>query len=457
MEEINKRCKRVEEINKRIAQKKADYERYNFSKVQNDILKTFFDLAQEYNTLEDYYLISVAVLKEFMGVEARLYLVNEATHALEFVCDSTHGLQDAGGAAAPDHIILCDKMYAIEGAFVVPIRSKMMRSTPEPPKDKELLLGMLEVEAPHALTSQEQFFLCKFANRICFNLYNRRITIQNIKHLKFINNLVMDIEHNVIIPNMYFKHLFNRIRSKICDVEELEKKMKNMKNSIQMNGSSCEDILKKLSYLHQDLIDYHQEMLRHHSNCSLFLESLFRRDHFEKGHLVLHSKKCFVEKEIIFPQLEQFARRLESQGITIERPTDMSSEQIALRVDIGLLSQVYANYFSNAVKYTEVIIDHAGRPRKAIAYGRKVLPDYFGTGMSGFKFNFFTTGPHLDSEDAAAIYTEGFRGKNSVRQSGTGHGLTFVKQVVEMHGGEAGYEATEEGNNFFFILPVDEA
>lgn len=445
----------MEEINKRIAQKKADYERYNFSKVQNDILKTFFDLAQEYNTLEEFYQISVAVLQGFMGVEARLYLVNDANHELEFVCGSTHGLQ-APGVTSPEHIVLCDKMYAIDGAFVVPIISKMMQSAPDPSKEKELLQGMLEVEAPHALTSQEQFFLCKFANRIGFNLYNRRISIQNIKHLKFINNLVMDIEHNVIIPNMYFKHLFNRIRTKIHDVEDLEKKMRDMKNAIQMDRASCEDIIRKVSALHQDLIDYHQEMLRHHNNCSLFLESLFRRDHFEKGHLVLHSKKCFVEKEIILPQLEHFTRRLAAQGITIERPTDMSAEQIPLRVDIGLLSQVYANYFSNAVKYTEGIIDHAGRPRKALAYGRKALPDYFGVGMPGIKFNVFTTGPHLDGEDAAALYTEGFRGKNSIRLAGTGHGLTFVRQVVEMHGGEAGYEATEEGNNFFFILPVDE-
>jgi len=112
----------LEEINKRIAQKKADYERYNFSKVQNDILKTFFDLAQEYNTLEDFYQISVAVLQEFMGVEARLYLVNDDPHELEFICDSTHGLQ-ASGVKAPEHIVLCDRMYAIDGAFVVPIIS----------------------------------------------------------------------------------------------------------------------------------------------------------------------------------------------------------------------------------------------------------------------------------------------------------------------------------------------
>ncbi|MBI5558653.1 MAG: HAMP domain-containing histidine kinase [Deltaproteobacteria bacterium] len=460
MSETNQRLRRLEEIHRRIAQKRVDYGRYNFSQLQNDILKTFFDLAQEYGSLEDFYRISVVVLKEFMGVEARLYLINESSNALEFVCDSSTGLQ-AEGVAAPSYMILSAKMYTVEGAVVVPIVSKMSEGVSESHRDKDLLLGMLKVEAPRPLTPQDQFFLGKFANRIGFNLHNRRLTVQNIKHLKFINNLVMDIEHNVIIPNMYFKHLFNRIRSKILDVEELEKKMRGMKESMQtdtmqLSGASCEEIIKRVSTLHQDLIDCHQEMLKHHNNCSLFLESLFRRDHFEKGHLVLHSKKCFVEREIILPQLEQFTRRLEAQGITIERPTDMSTEQIPLRVDVGLLSQVYANYFSNAVKYTEEIIDHKGRVRKAIAYGRTAMPDYFGQGSPGVKFNIFTTGPHLDDEDAREIYTEGFRGKNSAKQSGSGHGLTFVKQVVEMHGGEAGYEATEEGNNFFFILPLEE-
>jgi signal transduction histidine kinase len=37
---------------------------------------------------------------------------------------------------------------------------------------------------------------------------------------------------------------------------------------------------------------------------------------------------------------------------------------------------------------------------------------------------------------------------------GTGHGLSFVKQVIEIHGGRVGREATAEGNNFFFVLPL---
>jgi hypothetical protein len=28
-----------------------------------------------------------------------------------------------------------------------------------------------------------------------------------------------------------------------------------------------------------------------------------------------------------------------------------------------------------------------------------------------------------------------------------------VKNVIELHGGEVGYEAVEGGNNFFFIIP----
>ncbi|MFZ5760810.1 MAG: sensor histidine kinase [Thermodesulfobacteriota bacterium] len=447
--------RRLDEIRERIARKREDYRRYDFTPEQNDLLKTFFDLAQEFCSLEDFYRIAVAVLKEFMGYETRLYLQNEVSKKLELVCDSEQGIS-VGPVAAPAHVTLADRMYRADGFFFVPIIGRKGDVPAEHGGHDLLLLGMLGVAVPADCSEQEQFFLGKFANRIGYNLYNRRMAIHNINHLKFINNLVMDIEHNVIIPNMYFKHLFNRVRKKIKDVEELEEKMLGMKKALGVEEAMCQEIIGKVTGLHRDLSEYHQEMLKHHSNCSLFLESLFRRDHFEKGHLVLHSKRCLVENEIILPQLEQFARRLSDRGIVVERPQDMVSEQIPLRVDIGLLSQVYANFFSNAVKYTEEIIDHDGRPRKAIAYGRKVLPDHFGPGRPGMKFNVFTTGPHLDDLDAQKLYCEGFRGKNSDRESGTGHGLTFVKQVVEMHGGEVGYESTLEGNNFFFILPLEE-
>ncbi|MCK5232435.1 MAG: sensor histidine kinase, partial [Desulfobulbaceae bacterium] len=202
---------------------------------------------------------------------------------------------------------------------------------------------------------------------------------------------------------------------------------------------------------------------KYHANMSLFLESLFRRDHFEKGQLVLRTKKCMVEREIIVPQLEHYSKRLRSRGITVERPEDMLHEEIALTVDVGLLTQVYANLFSNAVKYTKEVIGHQGLPRKTMAYGREIIPGYFSPpstakgslkARDGIKFNVFTTGPHLVSKEEKVIFFDGYRGENSGNMPGSGHGLSFVRQVVEIHGGEVGYEAVFEGNNFFFILPL---
>ena len=448
----------LQDIHERVSQKQKDYQGYNFNQDQNDILKTFFDLAQEYESLDDCYLICVAVLHHFLGVEVALYLVNEKTGLLEFTCDSSCGLS-AEPVPLPDYITCTENICRVGSSYLLPIMGgKPLAASSGIPGHgpQNVMLGQIEIKECPDLSTADQFFLSKFASRVGFNLHNRMIALQNVSHIKFINNLVMDIEHNVIIPNMYFKHLFNRVRKRIRDVEEIEDAMKDMKESLHFQGTACEEMLRKVAELRKDLIDYHREMEKHHSNCSLFLESLFRRDHFEKGHLVLHSKKCLVENDVILPQLDQYASRLAAQGITIERPSDMSGQEIPLRVDIGLMSQVYANYFSNAVKYTQEVIGYDGKPRKAVAYGLEVKPDYFGSGHPGIKFNVFSTGQHLDREDSAALFSEGYRGKNSDGTCGTGHGLTFVKQVVEIHGGESGYEPTNEGNNFYFILPLDQ-
>jgi signal transduction histidine kinase len=313
---------------------------------------------------------------------------------------------------------------------------------------------MFEFSPREKLTETDLFFLKKYTNRLGFRLHNRLLAQQNIQHLKFINSLVMDIEHNVIIPNMYFKHLFNQLRKKIGEMQELEMEMRDYKKKAEMSSEACNAIIDRMSGLRADLMGYQQEMLKHHANVSLFLESLFRREHFERGHLVLRPKLCRVEKEIILPQLGQYKSRLKANRITIDSPKGMDEEEIPIMVDKGLLAQVYANLFSNAVKYTEEIIDERGNPRKAMAYGREIIDDYFGPNQRGAKFNVFTTGYHLPSNESAALYSEGFRGINSYTKPGTGHGLSFIKHVIELHGGRVGYEATGQGNNFYFVIPL---
>lgn len=459
----------------RVREKSESYDQYNFSSKFNDFLKAFFDLAQEFDSIEDFYRICVAVPLEITDLSSALYLTRGEEENLELVCDSEQGvLKDP--LPATGMVELQEYPYETRDSYVIPICSKqpstsgsrfaeIMRSEEE--RRTELwcgvkgicgqgrILGMFEVKPLKSLTDSDKFFFVKYVNRIGFNLDNRLIARQNIDHLKFINTLVIDIEHNIIVPNMYFRHLFNQLKKKIVELDQLEE---NIKEFAGIAGESCEGkcstCLNHCSALRRDLLSYHRELVKHHANITLFLESLFRREHFEKGHLVLRPKRCFIEKDVILPQLEHYASRLRSAGVTVEQPENMREEEFQILVDVGLLAQVYANLFSNAAKYTAEIIDHRGQPRKAMAYGREIIKDYPEPGRRGIKFNVFTTGPTFSEEEGNLLFKEGIRGSDSDGIPGTGHGLSFIRHVIELHGGTVGYEPTAEGNNFYFILPV---
>jgi len=451
-------------IQVRVREKLEDHKRYNFSSLENNLLKSFFDLTQEYDGLDDFYRICVVVLLESMQVESALYLFDSEGKQLRLVCTSREGIVRES-RSVPTGIYITDEPYKTKNSYVVPIYRKppknlhgnndLVQTAQQAWQEDTRILGMFEISPLEKLNGEDLFFLEKYANRIGFRLHNRLLAQQNIRHIKFINNLVMDIEHNVIIPNMYFKHLFNQLRRKIGEMQELEVEMKEVKKSDGVDVEACRVLIDRLSNLRSDLLGYQQEMLKHHANVSLFLESLFRREHFERGYLVLRPKLCRVEKEIILPQLEQYKSRLRANKIKVDRPTGMDEEEIPIMVDKGLLAQVYANLFSNAVKYTEEIVDHMGGTRKAVAYGREIIDDYFGPNQRGAKFNVFTTGPHhLTGQEVEAVFSEGFRGPNSQNKPGTGHGLSFIRHVIELHGGQVGYEATGQGNNFYFVIPL---
>ncbi len=437
-------------IRTRIKSKRQDYKRYEFTDDQNNILKTFFDLVQEFDSLQDFYSISVLILPLYMDVICRLYLRGD-DGALQLVqaSDQEPFVAPQPAPAAVEHVSTITRQNS---TLLLPIflgspRSKQVEN-----------FGVFEVVSVQKISKQLEFFLEKFTNRIAVSLTGKLAANQSLKHIEFVKSLVTDIEHNVIIPNMYFKHLFNKLRKKIKDMDELEQQIRAMKEAMGMSGNeSCQKIVDRVASLHKSLDDYHQEMEKHYKSSSLFIESLFRRDHFTRGELVLRTRKCIVADEIIAPQLEQYKRRFFNQGVEIEHPVDMRDEEIVLQVDVGLLAQVYTNLFSNALKYTEAVpVDGGRHQRKALAYGREYVQDCFGPGIDGVKFNVFTTGHHISPADADKIFNEGYRGDNVGGQTGTGHGLSFIRQIVEIHGGTVGYEPVLHGNNFWFCLPLPE-
>jgi len=436
-------AKDLAEVRSRIKEKRQAFEEYNFGPLKDDALKTFFDLAQEYETLENFYRVTVGIIKEFFNLESGLHLLT-ADGSLELVCDTKQGLYPEK-TPSPSYIIQDTTSYTAGESWVIPIRGNRLLVDRLPFYAKEQVIGMLAVAPAAQLEDVDRFFFEKYANRLGFNLHNKIITWQNIQHIRFINSLVADIEHNVIIPNMTLQLYLRRLRREIKTLRELSAPGEDE------SPAASSELTSAYLTLAAEMEENYQALEQQYQGVSLFLESLFRPSHFEKGHLVLRRRTCRVLGEIIQPQLQLFLPKLTERRIEIdERAGVMPDEDLPLSVDKGLMAQVYANLFSNAVKYARA--NHEGR--KLLAYGRILLKNYFGPGKDGVKFNVFTTGPHIPPEDVTHIFDEGYRGKNVDGEVGTGRGLYFVRSVIETHGGEVGYEPTPAGNNFYFVLPL---
>ena len=444
----------------RVEDKKRDYARYNFSTQQDSVLKTFFDLAQEFESLEDLYQVCVAVPKVHFGLDTNLYVSDRRRQVLVLVCTSIGGYLGSPGKQPPAAIRPPKEAFIENESLFTPIFGKMVIAEAENTEEKQELLGMLEIIPGSDLTASEQLFFQKYANRIGYSLYNRILSQRNVEHLKFIDSLVADIEHNVIVPNMAFRLFLKRLKAKIRKNHEIESVLRKKCSELAINGTVDhvwqEQVMAELQEVNRGLEDEFGNIEKHNSNVSLFVESLFRRSHFQEGRFIPRKRRCKFKKQIIEPQLERFRKRFSSKGIAIDDQLGgVPDESVVAVVDIGLISQVYANLFSNALKYTRVAQDVDGAEKKFIAYGQEIVGGYFGSGRDGIKFNVFNTGRHIPPEERERIFEDGYRGKQVSSEPGTGHGLSFVKRAVEIHEGIVGYEPTPLGNNFYFILPIE--
>ncbi|MDA8171923.1 MAG: HAMP domain-containing sensor histidine kinase [Nitrospiraceae bacterium] len=434
------------QILERIESKKADYAAYNFTRTESTAFKTFFDLAQEYDELEDFYYLCVAVPKAFFGLEARLYMIDSKTGEFPMVSATEAGSGPRPALAPPPE----GHAYS-NGSFIMSIKGKKILPEQLPFQARDNVLGLLEIYPAAGLDAHNELFFEKYANRIGFNIHNRFIVEKNIEHLKFIKSLVSDIEHNIIVPNMIYKLFLRNLKGLIGKNLELE----NTVTAYRAEGGDgrVEAFVREMSEINQNLAAELGNLERHYMNMSLFLETLLRRSHFDKGRLTLRTKPCRMKEDVVQPQLERYASQFREMGITVDdRFSGIPEGEIVTVVDVGLMAQVYANLFSNALKYTQEAADASGRKMKYISYGRQLIKDYFGPGSDGIKYNVFNTGPHIGAEERGRLFEDGFRGVNAKGKPGTGHGLAFIKNVIELHGGVVGYEATPYGNNFYFIL-----
>ncbi|UCD36171.1 MAG: hypothetical protein JSU90_04905, partial [Nitrospiraceae bacterium] len=324
-------------VRERIENKRRDYRDYDFSYEENDALKTFFDLAQEFDDMEDFYTLCVAVPRSYFSLDACLYVIDAEESHLSLVA-RTGNERYALFSKPPEHIRPAAAPYCTDdNVLVLTIRGKALLMEQLPFKVEDDVLGLLTVYPVGDVTEHRKLFFQKYANRIGFNIHNRLLVRKNIEHLKFIRSLVADIEHNIIVPNMVYKLFLRGLKRKIEKNIELEREFMQKSSAGLCDAECLNNFVKDFSDVNSGLSDELQNLQKHYKNMSLFIETLFRKSHFDQGRLSVRTKPCNMKIDVVQPQLDRYIEQLRKMGIAIDdRFSGIPDSEIITVVDVGL-------------------------------------------------------------------------------------------------------------------------
>jgi signal transduction histidine kinase len=112
-----------------------------------------------------------------------------------------------------------------------------------------------------------------------------------------------------------------------------------------------------------------------------------------------------------------------------------------------LLQRALTNLVLNALKYTP----RGGKVKVSVA-------TYFRNDDRGIvEISVKDTGIGILQEDIERIFEPFYRGKNAGTEPGIGLGLSFVKEVIELHGGKVlVLSEPQKGSTFSILLPAGE-
>ncbi|OGI71074.1 hypothetical protein A3B84_02950 [Candidatus Nomurabacteria bacterium RIFCSPHIGHO2_02_FULL_35_13] len=165
----------------------------------------------------------------------------------------------------------------------------------------------------------------------------------------------------------------------------------------------------------------------------------------EKG-TIKYEMKILNFKELVDKTISEKRISAEAKGLKLE--TEIKEDVYNVSGDSIWLKEVANNLVENSIKYTK---------EGKITVGLKKEPTSEGKN-SKILFYVRDTGVGITSEDKSNLFTEGGRGKESVKINvdSTGYGLYSVRLIVEAHNGKVWMEPNkEEGSGSIFFVELD--
>lgn len=159
--------------------------------------------------------------------------------------------------------------------------------------------------------------------------------------------------------------------------------------------------------------------------------------------LIKYDMKTLDFKELILKTIAEKKVQAEAKGLTMESKIHDSKNNVYnILGDAFWLREAVNNLIDNAIKYTKE--------------GKIIVNLEDGDGK--IKFSIKDTGIGITDEDKKGLFTEGGRGKDSIRINvdSTGYGLYSVKLIMEAHKSKvwAESEGVGKGSTFFVELPA---
>ena len=160
----------------------------------------------------------------------------------------------------------------------------------------------------------------------------------------------------------------------------------------------------------------------------------------ERANKKLSDKKSISTKSLFEGIGENFHLNLEEKKIKLTLDPSIAPNS-SISGDPERLGRMFSNIISNAIKYSkeggEIVVSQREE-------GDKII------------FSVQDEGIGIPTKDGEKVFKGFFRSENAhqVTKNGTGLGLYYVRQIVELHKGKVWYESEEgKGTTFYIELP----
>lgn len=167
------------------------------------------------------------------------------------------------------------------------------------------------------------------------------------------------------------------------------------------------------------------------------LEDLIDLSKIEAGHLQLHRSPedlCEIAQDAV----DMLADKARQKQISVQ--TQLPPDGLIAEIDALRIMQVFINYLSNAIKYTqnggEILLRIEAHPEQAV-----ISISDNGIGMS--------------EAMRQKVFERFIRAEEVTMLDGAGIGLSLVRKLVDLHGGHYWVESESgKGSRFYFSLPL---